>query len=142
MLKKTVKYTDYFGEQHTEDFYFHLPKAELTELALDEDGVIGKLQALTSDTAKGSEILKFFKLFLVKSYGERSEDGKRFIKSEEAQHEFSQTAAFDQILGDLVTYADDPVEFMKAVLPSDLAKAAEEEMGKQQGLPQDFRKKA
>lgn len=142
MLKKTVTYTDYFGEKHTEDFYFHLPKAELTELALDEGGILGKLQSLTSDAAKGSEILAFFKMFLLKSYGERSEDGKRFIKSEEAQKEFSQTAAYDQILGDLVTYADDPVEFMKAVLPADLAKAAEEEMNKQQGLPQDFRKKA
>lgn len=142
MLKKTVTYNDFFGEQHTEDFYFHLPKSELTELAVDETGLVAKLQSLTGDAAKGGEILKFFKEFLIKSYGERSEDGKRFIKSEQAQLEFSQTAAFDKILGDLVTYEDDPVEFMKAVLPADLAKAAEEEMNKQKGLPQDFRKKA
>lgn len=142
MLKKTVTYTDFLDNTHTEDFYFHLSKSELTELAVDETGLLTKLQSLTENTAKGGEILKFFKEFLIKAYGERSEDGKRFIKTEQAQLEFSQTAAFDQILGDLVTYVDDPVEFMKAVLPADLAKAAEEEMNKQQGLPQDFRKKA
>lgn len=142
MLKKTVTYTDFLDNTHTEDFYFHLSKAELTELAVDETGLLTKLQSLTENAAKGGEILKFFKEFLIKAYGERSEDGKRFIKTEQAQLEFSQTAAFDQILGDLVTYEDDPVEFMKAVLPADLAKAAEEEMNKQKGLPQDFRKKA
>lgn len=142
MLKKTVTYTDFLDNTHTEDFYFHLSKSELTELAVDETGVLTKLQSLTENAAKGAEILKFFKEFLVKAYGERSEDGKRFVKSEQAQLEFSQTAAFDKILGDLVTYGDDPVEFMKAVLPADLAKAAEEEMNKQKGLPQDFRKKA
>lgn len=140
MLKKTVTYTDFFGDEQTDTLYFHLPKAELTEIALDEDGIVDKLQSL--DTRKGAEVIRFFKMFLLKSYGERSEDGKRFIKDEQIQKEFSQTAAYDKLLTDLVTYEEDPVEFIKGILPPDLAKAAEEKMSEQKGLPQDFKKKA
>lgn len=144
MLKKTVTYIDFFGEEHTEDFYFHMTKLELSEMAVTEGDLFTKLQNINSDSAaqKGVEIIRMFRELITKAYGERSEDGKRFIKEEQLQKEFSQTAAFDHILSALVTHEDDPTEFMKAILPPDLAKQAQEHMDQQSGKPQDFKKKA
>lgn len=144
MLKKTVTYTDFFGEQHTEDFYFHMTKLELSEMAVTEGELFSKLQTIDTDSApqKALEIISMFRELITKAYGERSEDGKRFIKEEKLQKEFSQTAAFDHILSALVTHEDDPIEFMKAILPPDLAKQAQEHMDQQAGKPQDFKKKA
>lgn len=142
MLKKTVTYTDFFGEERTEDFYFHMTKAELNALAVGDDGIIEELNALATDAKNGKKIIAFFRKFVSEAYGERSEDGRRFIKNETLSEEFQQTAAFDHLLNELLTGSEDPIEFMKAIIPADLAKAAEEQMQKQKGLPQDFRKKA
>ena len=32
MLKKTISYVDYNGTKRTEDFYFNLTKAEISEM--------------------------------------------------------------------------------------------------------------
>ena len=141
MLKKTVNYTDYFGEERTKDLYFNLSKAELAEMSVGDDSIQDQISKMV-DGQDGKKILEFFRNFILKAYGERSEDGERFIKSEEVSKHFSQTAAFDKLLGDLVTYEEDPVEFMKALLPADIAKAAQEHMDEQNGLPQDFKKKS
>ena len=43
MLKKTITYTDFDDNERTEDFYFHLSKAEIAEMELSENGGLVKL---------------------------------------------------------------------------------------------------
>ena len=130
MLKKTIKYTDFNGNEVTEDFYFNLTKAEVAEMELgasrlDADGNIkGGMQDLLAEivaSGSGQRIMDTFKEILARSYGMRSEDGKRFIKSKELFEEFTQTAAYSEFFMELITDADAASSFIKAVMPADLA---------------------
>lgn len=118
MLKKTITYTDYNGVERTEDFYFNLTKSELVEMELStEGGLMSKLERLSGDP-DGVEIMKIFKDIILKSYGEKSSDGKRFIKSEEISEAFSQTEAYNTLFMELVTDAEKAAEFAEAIIPS------------------------
>lgn len=130
MLKKTIKYTDFNGNEVTEDFYFNLTKAEVAEMELgasrlDADGNIkGGMQDLLAEivaSGSGQRIMDTFKEILARSYGIRSEDGKRFIKSKELFEEFTQSAAYSEFFMELITDADAASSFIKAVMPADLA---------------------
>ena len=130
MLKKTIKYTDFNGNEVTEDFYFNLTKAEVAEMELgasrlDADGNIkGGMQDLLSEivaSGSGQRIMDTFKEILARSYGMRSEDGKRFIKSKELFEEFTQSAAYSEFFMELITDADAASSFIKAVMPADLS---------------------
>jgi hypothetical protein len=130
MLKKTIKYTDFNGNEVTEDFYFNLTKAEVAEMELgasrlDADGNIkGGMQDLLAEivaSGSGQRIMDTFKEILARSYGMRSEDGKRFIKSKELFEEFTQSAAYSEFFMELITDADAASSFIKAVMPADLA---------------------
>ena len=118
MLKKTITYTDYNGVERTEDFYFNLTKSELVEMELStEGGLMSKLERLSGDP-DGVEIMKIFKDIILKSYGEKSPDGKRFIKSEEISEAFSQTEAYNTLFMELVTDAEKAAEFAEAIIPN------------------------
>src|SRR5690606_63211 len=111
MLKKTITYIDYDGNERTEDFYFNLSKAEIMEMELSMPG--GMAQTLNKIVAAqdGEKIIKIFKEIILKAYGEKSPDGKRFIKSEELSAAFSQTEAFSQLFVELATNADAAAQF-------------------------------
>ena len=118
MLKKTITYTDYNDVERTEDFYFNLTKSELVEMELStEGGLMSKLERLSGDP-DGVEIMKIFKDIILKSYGEKSSDGKRFIKSEEISEAFSQTEAYNILFMELVTDAEKAAEFAEAIIPN------------------------
>lgn len=130
MLKKTIKYTDFNGNEATDEVYFNLTKAEVAEMelsssTLNADGTTtgGMQQMLTSvvESGSGKQIIAVFKEILSKSYGIRSEDGKRFIKSPELFEEFSQTAAYSEFFMGLITDADAAANFVKAVMPAEIA---------------------
>lgn len=122
MLKKTVTYTDYNGNERTEDHYFNLNKAELMELEMSVDGGLTTMIKRISSAQDGPSIMKVFKEILSKSYGIKSDDGKRFIKSEEIFTAFSQTEAYSAIFMELVTDDNASAKFIEGVIPSDLAK--------------------
>jgi hypothetical protein len=117
MLKKTMTYTDYDGNERTEDFYFNLSKAEVVEYELSQNGglinVINKIIA-EQDSKK---IIEMFKEIILKAYGEKSLDGKRFIKSKELSDAFSQTEAYSDLFIELSSNADAAVAFMNAIVP-------------------------
>lgn len=120
MLCKTITYTDYNGAERTENFYFNLSKAELLEMEL---GVNGKMSSLLEqivqekDTAK---ITAHFKSIILKSYGEKTLDGKRFVKSAELLDGFVQTEAYSQLFVELATNDDKAIEFINGLIPSEL----------------------
>lgn len=121
MLKRDITYTDFNGDTVTEVFYFNLSKPELIELEVEyENGLADALQRIIkSDDAKA--IIKEFKRLILISYGQKSPDGKRFIKSDQLREEFSQTAAYQSLFMELGTQAEAAVTFIKGVLPQDMA---------------------
>lgn len=120
MLKKTIKYTDFDGVQREESVYFNLTKTELTEMELSATGGLTKMIEKIVETQDGGRILSVFKELLLKAYGEKSADGRRFIKSKELSEAFSQTPMYDILFMELATDADKASEFIKAVIPADI----------------------
>lgn len=122
MLKKTIKYTDFDGAEQSEDFYFNLSKAEIAEMELSHDGGFsGYLQEIVK-AEDGKKIIETFKSILMKAYGERSEDGKRFVKSDEISNAFLQTDAYSELFMELITDPDAAAKFIQAIVPADLSK--------------------
>ena len=118
MLKKTITYTDYNDVERTEDFYFNLTKAELMEM---EMGAVGGLSGMIEKIVSAKEapaIIKVFKELVLKAYGEKSADGKRFIKSKEISDAFSQTEAYSQLFMELATDADAASKFVNGIAPN------------------------
>lgn len=128
MLKKKVTYTDYNGVERTEDFYFNLSKAEIAEMELSTAGGFAEMIQKVIAAQDGPTIIKIFKDLVLKAYGEKSPDGKRFVKSEEIATAFTQTEAYSQIFMELATDAKAASEFVNGIIPNDMA----EEVAKQQ----------
>lgn len=122
MLKKTIHYVDYNGSEREEDHYFNLSKAEIMEMELSTaGGLSGMIQDIIK-TQDGPAIMKIFKDIILKSYGKKSPDGKRFEKSEEISKAFEQTEAYSVLFMELVTDADAAAAFVNGIIPSDVAK--------------------
>lgn len=118
MLKKTITYTDYNKVERTEDFYFNLTKAELMEM---EMGAVGGLSGMIEKIVSAKDapaIIKVFKELVLKAYGEKSADGRRFIKSKEISDAFAQTEAYSQLFMELATDADAASKFVNGIAPN------------------------
>lgn len=134
MIKKTITYTDFNGNEQTEDFYFNLTKAELAEMELSGEG--NSLKASIDRIVKandGAKIVAEFKRIFEKSYGVRSADGKHFIKSKEEWDKFSSGEAYSTLFMELATDADKAIEFINALVPSGLSN----QNAPQQAAPRD-----
>ena len=83
MLKKTINYTDYNGMERKEDFYFNLNKAEVAEMELSTEGGLAEMIQKIVSSKDTPSIVKIFKDLILKAYGEKTPDGKRFVKSKE-----------------------------------------------------------
>lgn len=117
MLKKTIKYKDYNDVDRKEDFYFNLTEAELTEMELSTTGGLADMIQKIIAAQDTPSIVKIFKELVLKAYGEKSADGKRFIKSTEISTAFSQTEAYSKLFMELATNADAASEFVNGVIP-------------------------
>lgn len=118
MLKKAITYTDYDGNTTTEDFYFNLTKAELIELELSEEGGLEYTIKKISATRDSKKVLELFKTIILKAYGEKSADGRRFIKNDKLREEFSQTEAYSELFTELATDADAAAAFFNGIIPA------------------------
>ena len=124
MLKKTMTYTDYDGNQRTEDFYFNLSKAEVADMEMSTAGGLDKMINRIIAEQDGKRIIELFKDLVLRAYGKKSDDGKRFIKTKELSEEFSQTEAYSDLFMELATDAEAAAAFVNGIVPdmSDLAK--------------------
>ncbi len=120
MLKKTITYTDYDGLERTEEFRFNLTKAELMDMELTTVGTFSKLMQKIIDEKDMARLAKYFKELILKSYGVKSDDGKRFIKSPELSEAFSQTEAYSELYMELLINSEYAVKFIQQVMPKDL----------------------
>ena len=118
MLKKTITYTDYDGNQRTEDFYFNLSKAELTEMEMSYSGGLDKIIKNIIAAQDNKQIIAIFKDLILKAYGEKSPDGKHFVKSKEISTAFSQTEAYSELFMELATKSDAAAAFVNGITPT------------------------
>lgn len=128
MLKKTITYTDYNDVERTEDFYFNLSKAEILEMELSTEGGLQRMIEKIIAAQDMPALSKYFKQIILMSYGEKSPDGKRFIKNDKLREEFSQTEAFSQLYVDLATDDQMAADFVNGIIPRETAIAASEEL--------------
>lgn len=117
MLKKTITYTDYDGVERTEDFFFNLSKAEIAEMELSNQGGMERLIQQITMTQDRKRLIELFKEMILKSYGEKSMDGRRFIKSKELSEAFSQTEAYSELFMQLATDSEMASTFINGIMP-------------------------
>ena len=122
MLKKTITYVDYNGVERTEDFYFNLSKAEVTEMELSVEGGFSKMLEEIVKSNDNARILELFKEMVLKAYGEKSADGRRFVKSKELAEAFSQTEAYSEIFMELAMDEKAAAAFVNGIMPANLGK--------------------
>lgn len=122
MLKKTITYHDYNGVEYTQDFYFNLSKAEIMEMEMGTTGGLAEMITKIVAAQDAPAIIKIFKDLILKSYGEKSADGKRFVKSDEISTAFTQTEAYSELFMELATDAEAAAAFVNGIIPADMAK--------------------
>lgn len=121
MLKKTITYEDFNEETVSEDFFFHLSKAELVELEMSHEGGLAASLQRIIDAEDGKSIIAEFKNIILSAYGRRSDDGRRFIKSQSQRDEFESTEAYSTLFMELVTDTDAAIEFINGIIPKGMA---------------------
>ena len=128
MIKKTVTYTDYNGVDRTENFYFNMSKAEVMEMELSTAGGMAESIQKIVDAKDAPAIIRVFKELVLKAYGVKSDDGRRFMKVKPDgtlyADEFKETEAYSQIFMELATDADKAAEFVNGIMPAELAQKA------------------
>ena len=117
MLKKTIEYEDWDGNKRTEDFYFNITKAELMEMELSTEGGLKNRLEKIAKKVDAPKIMEFFKDFILKSYCEKSDDGRRLIKRKELAEAFTETPAYDILFMELISDQDKGAAFISGVLP-------------------------
>ncbi len=125
MLKKRITYTDYNGVERTEDFYFNLSKAEIIEMQSSVEGGLSEMLKKIIDAKDTPTLVRVFKDLILKAYGEKSEDGRRFIKSKEISEAFSQTEAYSILYTELATDDQAAAAFANGIIPKDVAKSGD-----------------
>lgn len=122
MLKKTITYTDYDGTVRTEDHWFHLTKADVIKwLTTSGDYTLDKLLLKLSNERNGKEIIRIFEDLITSAYGEKSLDGRGFIKDPARTKAFQQTEAYSQLFCDIVLDGKKAAEFINGIIPKELA---------------------
>jgi len=118
MLKKTIKYTDYNDKERIEDFYFNLSQAETTEMELSKDGGLSAVIKKLIAEQNMPKIIEIFKDLVLRAYGEKSLDGRKFVKNQALRDDFSQTEAYSIIFMELATDANAAATFVNGITPN------------------------
>lgn len=126
MYTKPITYTDYNGVERTENFMFHMNKAEILEMDLTTTGGLTALMQRAVEAKDVPTLTSIFKDLILRSYGVKSDDGRRFIKTPELSAEFSQTEAYSVLFMELATDDKAAAAFVNGIIPADLAKKVEE----------------
>ena len=129
MIKQDITYTNFEGEQETETLYFHLNKVELMEMQVSEKRGLAQYITDIQKAENNKEIFRLFKEIVLRAYGERSEDGKKFIKNERLREEFEGSLAYEELMVKIVTEADFAAKFVNGIMPAGMADQIAARMG-------------
>lgn len=121
MISKTFTYTDYNGEERTETAYFNLSKAEILEMEMSVDGGFTAMIERIVEAKDAPSVVKIFKDLILRSYGIKSPDGRRFIKNQQLRDEFEQTEMFSELFMELSLNDNKASEFINGLIPKDMA---------------------
>lgn len=116
MLKKTITYEDFDGHERTEDHYFNLTEAELTEMELSLNGGLSQLLKKILQENDQKQIIEYFKKIVLMSYGKKSLDGRQFMKNEKIREEFASSAAYSEIFMELATDENAAAAFVNGIM--------------------------
>lgn len=130
MLKKMIKYTDYNGVEREEPFYFNLSKADLVEMEMSVDGGFAEFVTKVVQTKDQKELMRLFKSFILKAYGEKSDDGKHFRKSKEISEAFASTEAYSELFMELLSDSDAAAKFINGLAPAGMSNMSAEDAKK------------
>lgn len=119
MLKKTVTYIDFDGNERTEDFFFNLTEQEIAEMELSTEGGLGNFINKAVAAKSQVELIELFKKLILAAYGVKSADGRRFVKNDAVREDFMSTQAFSDIYMELVQDADKASEFFNGIVPKE-----------------------
>lgn len=130
MLKRNVTYEDFNGNTVTDTFYFNLSKAELVEFEYKyENGFASTIESIV-EAKDNKSLISIFKDLILEAYGQKSDDGKRFIKNKDLREEFSQTAAYSELFMELAVDDKAASEFIAGIVPKDMSGSILEESKK------------
>lgn len=121
MIKKTVTYKDLNGKERTETFYFHYFESEIMDMEMSEEGGLAERIQRIIDAKDQASLLKVIKKFVIDAYGVKSDDGRRFNKSQEVKDAFVECPAYSKIYMELLTNDELAAEFVNKVVPEDMA---------------------
>ena len=124
MLKETITYVDFDGNERTEDYYFNLTKTELLRMEMNKNGSLTGLLTKITKANDMPDIFEAMENLIFKAYGEKSVDGRHFNKSDEISTKFSQSMAYDRLFDKLTTDANYAYTFLMGILPAELAEQA------------------
>ena len=127
MVVEKIKYTDFNGVEREDEFMFNLTEAEITEMELTTEGGLSDSIKKIVSAQNTPQIIETFKMLLLKSYGEKSADGRRFVKSEELSKEFTQTNAYSQLFMKLATDDKSAVAFINGIIPESMRERVAED---------------
>lgn len=134
MLKKTIVYTDLNDEKRSEDFYFNFSIQELIDMELEvEGGMKAKLEAMVK-AEDVRAMLGVLKDIVLRAIGKKTDDGKRFDKSETFRDDFYNSPAYGALLMELIGQPNVAAEFMNGLMPKELMQRVNE-IQKAQGMP-------
>lgn len=121
MLKRDITYKDFNDVEVTEPYYFNLTKSEIIELDSSYKGGMASIFGRIVETNDKEIQVREFKKFILAAYGQKSDDGKRFVKNDQLRDEFTQTAAYDALFMELATNDKAAADFILGVLPKDFS---------------------
>ncbi len=128
MLKRVINYKDFNGKDVSEIFYFNLTRVELVDMEVSETEGLADMLRRIIETSDTQALVAEFKKLIQSAYGQKSEDGKRFIKTPELTREFVQSAAYDELFMELATDEKAASEFVTGIIPSDFVKEMQKEV--------------
>lgn len=119
MLKKTMTYVDFDGNERTEEFFFNLTEQEIAKLELRTEGGFRAMIDRIVNAKSQVELVDLFENLILAAYGKKSADGRRFEKSDTIREEFASTQAYSDLYMELVTNADKAADFFNAIVPKE-----------------------
>lgn len=141
MFVKEIEFTDYNGQSRKETYRFHLNKAEVVMwMTTSGDYTLDKIILRIAQERNGRKIMEMFEDLIHRSYGKVSVDSIRFEKSEEIWLEFFQSEAYAIFFTDLISDATHALEFVKGIIPKDMADEIGEAIkSNKDGLPAELK---
>lgn len=128
MFSRTFEYKGYDGEMRKETWWFNLSETELYKLELGTVGGVNGMMNRMLREEQPDKIVDMFEKIILTSVGERSADGRRFLKKPrpgmpwgEVAEDFRETPAYDQLFIELVSDGTKVSDFLKGAIPEELA---------------------